>query len=135
MLTVSEIGAMSLLGFGLAHWLGIFVNLRAVAAFFGVVLIGSDGFVGRIFTDLGQGAQSMFSKVLGWLIGVPVAAALAIGLAVIVIHDLHPKKTAGSRTGVLALLLGMIVVAGINGIPALHGLRTSIVSAASSLVG
>jgi hypothetical protein len=133
-LTVSELGALLLIGFVAAHILGIFVNLRAVAAFLGVVLIGSSGFVGRIFTDLGSGAQSLASKVMAWVVGVPVSAALAVIVLVFVAHDLHPKKTAGTRTGLLALVLGMIVVAGIDGIPGLNGLRNDIVSAAQTLI-
>jgi hypothetical protein len=132
--TVPELGALLLLGFVVAHALGVFANMRAIAAFFGVVLIGSAGFGGRVMTDIGGWVEHIFGSLTNWLVGVPLAAGLFIVLVFFVAHDLHPKNTAGPRTGLLALALGVIVAAGITGIPALAGLHNAIISAASALV-
>jgi hypothetical protein len=126
--TVSELGVLFLLLFVLFHWLGIMPKLRAVLAFVGTVIVGSSGFIGGIVTDVGSWAQNTFGSITNWALGVPLAAGLAIVLGVILVHDLHPKKPAGKRTGYVAVALGALVVVGVAGIPALAGLHNVILS-------
>ena len=132
-LTVTDLGALFLLLFGVFHWLGIFTALRAVLVFLGVVVLGTTGFLGRILGDIGTWAQNAFGSVTNWAVGVPLAAGLFIILAIIFAHDLHPKKTAQPRTGWIGLALGVLVAVGVAGIPALAGLRGAIVGVMGSL--
>lgn len=133
-LTVSELGVLFLLLFGVFHFLHIFATIRAVLVFLGVVVVGNSGFVGRMLGDLGSWAQRTFGSITGWAIGVSLTAGLFIVLGVIFAHDLHPKKGASKRTGWIGLALGVLVVAGVTGIPALAGLRGSIVHGLGSIV-
>lgn len=126
--TIAELGALMLLLFGLFHWLGIFANTRAVLAFLGVVILGSAGFLGRVITDVGGWAQNTFGSVTNWALGVPLAAGLFIAVAIVFVHDLHPRHSAGRRTGYLGLALGALVVVGVAGVPALAGLHGMILS-------
>jgi hypothetical protein len=133
-LTVTDLGAIFLLLFGLFHFLKIFATVRAVLVFLGVVVIGSTGFIGRILADVGSWAQHVFGDVLNWAIGVPLAAGLFIIIGVILVHDLHPKNSASSRTGWLAVAAGVLVVVGVTGVPALAGLRGGVIDVMSSAV-
>lgn len=133
-LTVTELGALFLLLFAVTHYLGVGTTVRAVLAFLGVIAVGTAGFLGRIIGDVGGWAQSAFGSVTNWLIGVPLAAGLFIVLGVIFLHDLHPKKTTQKRTGWIGIALGVLVVVGVAGIPALSGLRGAIVHGLGSAV-
>lgn len=136
-LTVPELGVLFLLLFGVFHYLHIFAATRAVLVFLGVVIVGSSGFIGRMLADVGVWAQNTFGSITNWAIGVPLAAGLFVILAVVLVHDLHPKKGATPRTGWVALACGVLVAVGIAGIPALSGLHSAIVSlmgSATSLV-
>jgi hypothetical protein len=133
-LTVSELGGIFLLLFGVFHFLHIFIKTRSVLVILGIVTVGSAGFVGRMLTDTGSWAQHAFSSVLGWAIGVPVAAGLFIVLVILLVHALFPKNGAPKHTGWIALAVGVLIVAGVAGIPALGGLRGGIDSVMSSIV-
>jgi hypothetical protein len=134
-LTVPEVGVLFLLLFAVFHFLHIFTAIRAVLVFLGVVIVGSAGFIGRILGDIGTWAQHVFGSITGWAIGISLAGGLFIILAIIFAHDLHPKKTAQPRTGWIGLALGVLVVVGVAGIPALGNLRTDILNAIGSAVG
>ena len=127
-LTTTELGLLFLLLFGVFHFLGILPTTRAVLVFLGVVIVGTTGFIGRIAADVGTWAQNAFGSVTGWAFGVPLAAGLFIVLAIIFVFDVHPKHSAGKRTGWIAIALGVLVVVGVAGIPALAGLRGAIVN-------
>lgn len=134
-LTVSEVGVLFLLLFGVFHYLGKFATLRAILVFLGVVVVGSAGFLGRILGDIGTWAQNAFGSVTSWAVGASVTAGLFVVLGIIFVHDLHPKQTAGNRTGWIGLALGVLVVVGVAGIPALAHLRTDILNGLGSAVG
>jgi hypothetical protein len=134
-LTVSEVGVLFLLLFAVFHFLKIFATLRAVLVFLGVVVTGSAGWLGRVLGDIGTWAQHAFGSITGWAVGISLAAGLFIILAVVFIHDLHPRNSAGKRTGWIGVALGVLVVVGVAGIPALGHLRTDILNALGSAVG
>lgn len=133
-LTASELGVLCLVLFGLFYWLGIFAKLRAVLALIGVIGIADGGFIGRLFADIGGALQRAFGAVTEWAFGASLAAGAAIILVVIFIHDLSPKKTAGNRTGWVALLLGAVLVVGVAQVPALAPVTAALRSLPSSIV-
>ena len=133
-LTPSELGVLCLVLFGLFYWLNIFAKLRAVLAFIGVIGIADGGFIGRLLADAGRALQRAVGAVTAWAFGASLAAGLFIVLVVIFIHDLHPKKTAGNRTGWVAILLGAILVVGVFQIPALAPVTSALRSLPSSIV-
>jgi hypothetical protein len=134
-LTVPELGALFLLLFGVFHFLGIFATIRAVLVFLGIVVVGTFGFIGRMLSDVGLWAQHAFGSVVNWAIGVPLAAGLFVILAIVLVHDLHPKNAATKRTGWVAIACGLLVAVGVAGIPALAGLRDGIVNLMGSATG
>jgi len=133
-LTSSELGVLFLLLFGLFYWLGIFAKLRAVLALIGVIGIADGGFFGRLLATAGAGLQRAVGAVTAWAFGASLAAGLFIILLVIFIHDLHPRKSAGKRTGWVAILLGAILVVGVFQIPALAPVTAALRSLPSSIV-
>jgi hypothetical protein len=128
-LTTSELGALFLVLFGLFYWLGIFAKLRSVLAFLGAVWVGSGGFVGRLFTQVGVFLQHIGGAVTAWAFGGAILGLGFIIVAVIFIHDMHPKNGASKRTGWVALLAGILLGSAAAVIPAL----APVVSAVQSI--
>lgn len=118
-LTVAELGVLLLLLFGIFHYLRILAKTRSVLAFLGTVAVGLTGTVGRIAAGIADWAQHAVGSVTAWAFGSAVSGALFIALIILLIHDLHPKKSASARTGYLALAVGVLLVAGVSQIPAL----------------
>lgn len=117
--TVAEMGVICLLLFALFHYLSILAKTRAVLALLGGAAVGLTGVVGRLAGELAVWAQHAVGAVTTWAFGASVSALLFIALAVLLIHDLHPRKTASARTGYLALAVGILLVAGVSQFPAL----------------
>ena len=117
-LTVPELGALMLVFFALFYWLGIFAKTRAVFAFLGAVAV-TGGAVGRLLSRIVTALAGAGGTLTTWLFGTAVAGVLFIAAAVIFIHDMHPKKGAGKRTGWIALLLGASLATAAVTIPAL----------------
>lgn len=133
-LTVSEVGALLLIAFLLFHWLRIFATATAILGLVAVVLTGTSGWLGRVLADVTGWVEHLTSTVTANLIGVSFTGALFIGLAIVYVHDLHPRHQAGQRTAFIGVALGALIVAGVTGIPALSGLHSAISSAAGSVV-
>jgi hypothetical protein len=131
-LTVPELGVLLLLVFGVLHFLHKLPTVRAVLVFLGIVAAGTTGFLGRMLGDIGTWAQNAFGSVTNWAIGAPLAAGLFIVLLIVYVHDIHPKNKAAPRTGWIGLALGVLVVVGVTGIPALAGLHAGIVNLLSN---
>jgi hypothetical protein len=132
--TVPELGAILLLLFALGYWLGVASTLTALAGFFGAVLLGDSGWIGRALTDIAMWVARMVGDATGDVLGVSFVAILTIGLGFVYLHDLHPRKSAGKRTAWIGVALGALVVAGATGIPALSGVHSAIVSAAGNVI-
>ena len=125
-LTVPELGALMLVLFGLFYFLGIFAKTRAVFAFLGAVAIGTGGALGHVLNRVATALASAGGALTSWLFGGAIAGVLFIAAAVIFIHDMHPKKGAGKRTGWIALLLGASLATAAVTIPALAPLASGI---------
>jgi hypothetical protein len=134
-LTVAEAGLLCLVLFGLFHWLGIFVKTRAILALLGAVSVGLGGFIGRLLGDLGGWVQHVTGIITAWAFGVSLSAIAFIVLAVLLIHDLHPRNSASARTGWAALATGIILAAGVSQIPALDPLANGLRSLLSDITG
>jgi hypothetical protein len=116
-LTPAGLSALCLILWGLFHWLGIFAKIRTVLAL--LAAIGIAGFLGRALVVVATWLEHATGAVTGWALGVAVPGALFIVLAVILIHDLHPANGASRRTSYIAFAVGVLLVAGVEGIPAL----------------
>jgi len=133
-LTVPELGAVFLVFFGVFYWLGIFVKIRAILAFLGAVAIGSGGTVGHLLERIATGLQTAAGTIVAWLFGAAVPGLLFAVALTIAIHDLHPKKGAGKRTGWIALLLGASLGTAAVTIPALAPVASAVNSLTASIV-
>lgn len=118
-MTVADLGVLLLVLYGVFHYLRVLAITRAVLAFLGAVAVGLTGTVGRIAGDVAGWAQSAVGTVTTWAFGATLSAALFIVLAIVLVHDLHPRKGASARTGYLALAVGILLVAGVSQFPAL----------------
>lgn len=134
-LTVAEAGLLCLVLFGLFHWLAIFAKTRAILALLGAVSVGLGGFVGRLLGALGGWVQRVTGVITAWAFGVSLSAVAFIVLAVILVHDLHPRNGATARTGWAALAVGIILAAGVSQIPALDPLANGLRSLLSDVTG
>lgn len=123
-LTAAEVSGLCLIFWIVFRWLGIFAKTRAVLAL--VAAIGIGGFLGRALARVVTWLSHLTGTVTGWALGVAIPAALFLVLAVILIHDLHPKKGASARTDYVALAVGALLVAGVTGIPALAPLASAL---------
>lgn len=133
--TVAELGVILLVLFGLFHYLRILAKTRAVLAFLGAVAVGLTGTVGRIAGDIAGWAQNAIGDVTAWAFGSALSAGLFIVLAVLLVHDLHPRKSASGRTGYVALATGILLVAGVAQFPALAPAVNGIRSFLSGIAG
>jgi hypothetical protein len=129
-LTVSELGALFLVLFGVFYWLSIFAKTRALLAFLGAVAIGSGGIVGHLFASISAALVHVGGSLSAWLFGGAIAGIGFIVAGVVFLHDMHPKQGASKRTGWIALLLGATLGAAAAAIPAL----THVISAVDSLL-
>lgn len=134
-MTVAELGVLCILLFSLFHYLRILAKTRSVLALLGAASVGLDGVVGRLAGSLAGWAQRAVGSVTTWAFGVSLSAALFIVLAVLLIHDLHPKKNASARTGWVALAVGIMLVAGVSQLPALAPVASGIRSFLSGITG
>lgn len=134
-LTVAEMGVLCLVLFALFHWLGILIKTRAILALIGAASVGLTGVVGRTAGAIANWSQHAFGTVTTWAFGVSLTGGLFIILAILLVHDLHPKKSASKRTGYVALAVGIFLVAGVAQIPALAPVAGGLRSLLSSLTG
>jgi hypothetical protein len=126
---------VALLGvFGVLYFLGRMPTVTALSGFFGVVLTGTTGWLGRTLADVATWVQvHVVGRLTADIAGSSLAFLATLIIGVIFVHDLHPRHTTGRRTAWLGIALGAIIVAGATGIPALNDLRQQIVSGVSSL--
>ena len=118
-MTVAELGVLLLVLFGLFHYLRVLAKTRSVLALLGAAAVGLTGVVGRISGDIALWSERAAGDVTAWAFGASVSVALFVVLVVLLIHDLHPRKTASARTGYIALAVGILLVAGVAQFPAL----------------
>lgn len=134
-LSSSQWGAIMLVVGFVLYFLRIFKRLRAVLAFVGVCLI-SGGLFGSL---LGRGAvwlSNVFGSLTGKIFGVGVPGVLFVVLAIVFIHDLHPKGGGASkRTFWLGLAVAACLVAGVSAFAQLNGIPADLRSGVSSVGG
>ena len=131
-LTLAGIGVLCLALFGVFHWLSIFATVRAIFAFVGVCLIGAVGWVGRMLADVATWAAHLGGSTTGWAFGIAVPAVVFLVLAVILLHDLHPRHGATKRTGWIAIAVAALLVAGVSGIKAAQSIPSGVRSGVSN---
>jgi hypothetical protein len=132
-MTNSEIGALLLVLFGVFYWLNIFATIRALAAFIGTILVGSNGHLVHWLTIVVLWASHLGGTITGWAFGVALPAAFAIVTAVVFIHDLHPKHPTQKRTGWAGVVLGLLIVAGATGVATLNNVGPAVQSGVTSV--
>lgn len=128
-LPASVIGVIMLAMFLTFYWLKIFPTTRAILAFVGFCLVAGGG--GHITGAIEQGARwaaHLGGTATEWAAGISAGALIiTIPVAIIFIHDLHPKNTAGKRTGWAGIALAALLVSGVSGISAANGIPSDIV--------
>jgi hypothetical protein len=133
-ITVPEAGVGLLILFAVFYWLGIVPALTAIFGFLGVVLLGGSGWLGHILTAFAGWVDHLTDSALIHVIGASAVFALFLGLGAVFLHDLHPRHQTRRRTAWLGIALGVLIVAGLTGIPVLSGVQAGITSAAGSIL-
>ena len=118
--SLPALGVLMLVLFGVFYWLAIFATIRAILAFTGTILVGTSGFVGGALGAVARWLVTLGGTLTSWAFGTSVLAAVTIVVLVVFIHDLHPKNSAGKRTGWAGILLAALLIGGVTGIPALN---------------
>lgn len=126
-------GLILLALFAVFYWLKIFATLTAILGLVAVVMIGGNGVIGGLLVRLTTWLISVTGHITAWAFGGTVLAIVFIVAAVIYVHDLHPRHKAGRRTHHLGLLIGLLIVAGATGIPALAGASGAIQHGTTSI--
>lgn len=134
--------SVSLLGLGVTalavflslHWLKILPTVSAGAALLAPVLIGSNGVVGRLIIRFVRWGVGVTGSVTAWAFGDAVIVLAFLFFAIVFIHDMHPRHQTGRRTAVFGLVVGLLLVAGATGIPALAGVPAHIQHGTTSVV-
>lgn len=131
-LSLGAIGVIFLVLFAVFHYLGIFTTLRAILAFAGVCCLGLIGWFGHLLADIVTWGTHLGGTVTATAFGVGVPAILFIVLAVIFIHDLHPKNSASKRTGWIGILVAALLVGGVAGFSTLNSIPSTVRSVVSN---
>jgi hypothetical protein len=134
LLTVPELGGILIVLAGVLFFLGRLPTITALFAFFGLVIIGTAGWLGRALSATAGWVSHLFNTATANIIGGGLTAALTIALIVLFVHDVHPKNQAGHRTLWFGVALAAVIVAGVSGIPSLSGVRSGIINAASGVI-
>lgn len=122
-MTVSAVGAVLLVLFGIFYWLRIFHTAGAICAFVGMCLVGTSGVIGGILAHVATWAAGLANHATVWAFGVGAGAvAVTLITAVIFIHDLMPKHAAGRRTGWAGIVLALLLITGVSGITAANSI-------------
>lgn len=124
--SLPALGVLMLVLFGVFYWLAIFATIRAILAFVGTILIGSAGFVGNALGAAARWLVTLGGTLTSWAFGTSVLAAVTIVVLVVFIHDLHPRNSAGKRTGWAGILLAALLIGGVTGIPALNNVPSAV---------
>jgi hypothetical protein len=132
-MTHAEIGALMLLGFGLLYFTNKLPTIRAILAFLGTILIGTDGHLTGWLSTVVTWMANETSSLTGWAIGVAVPGALALIAGYFFVHDLLPKNSAGKRTGWAGILLAGLIVAGATGFSALDNVPSAVNNGVTSV--
>lgn len=132
-LTPTEIGAVLIALAILTFLLGKYHKASAVMILLGVLLVGVSGhLVGIAAKGVALLAQ-WGGTATAWAFGFAVPGVLVIVAAFLLFHDLRRK---GSRRDFwIALALGVVLVTGASGIPALAGLPSAVRTTVSSTAG
>lgn len=131
-MSVPEAGAALLALFAVFYYLRIFPTITAIFGLVSVVCLGLSGWIGRVLTDIAGWIVHLTNTVTADAIGETFAGVLALVLIVIFLHDMHPRHQTRQRTAWVGVALGVLIVAGLTGIPALGGLRSDITGTVSS---
>ena len=107
------------------YWLGIFIKIRAVMAFIGTCIV-TGGLFGEILTWIVVHVSDLLGSVAGKAFGVALPGLGVIVLAVIWLHDLHPKKSAKGRTFWIGIALAACLVAGLSSWTALNHIPANV---------
>jgi hypothetical protein len=133
-LTTPELGLVLLVLFAVFYWRGILPTVTALAGFLAVILLGTAGWLGRILTDIGTWFTHLTNTATSDIVGAAVPALAFIALIVLYAYDLHPRHQTMSRTAWFGVALGVLIVGGLTGIPALAGLHAGIVHSATHVL-
>lgn len=126
-LSLSAIGVLMLVLFGVFYWLNIFTTARALLAFAGVCVLGlGAGWFGHTLTTVVTWITTLGGTVTGTLFGVSVVSAAFVVLAVVFVHDLMPKHGASKRTGWVGILVAAMLVAGVSGFSQLNSIPSTV---------
>jgi hypothetical protein len=128
-MTTVDIGLVALTLAILAFVFGRFATARVIALIVGIVLVATAG-GGHLFswaTSVTSWLNGFVGTATTWAVGVAFPGLLAIVLAFIVAHDLHPKTgTASRRTFFAAGLLAVMIAAASTNVSFLNGLGPQI---------
>lgn len=126
-LSLSAIGVVMLVLFGVFYFLGIFTTIRALLAFAGVCVLGlGAGWFGHTLSTVVTWATTLGGTVTGTVFGISVTSAVFIIAAVVFVHDLLPKHGASKRTGWIGILVAAMLVAGVSGFAQLNSIPSTV---------
>jgi hypothetical protein len=132
-MTNAEWGAIMLVVFGVLYFLNKMPATRAILAFVGTILVGTDGHLTHWLSTVAVWLAGESSTLTAWLVGIPVAGILTVITGIVFVHDLMPKHSAGKRTGWAGILLAALIVAGATGFSALDNVPTAVNNGVTSV--
>lgn len=115
-LSLTGLGLVFIVGAVLAFIAGRLPLIRVILIFIGIILVGNGGHLTGLIAPIIGFLQGILGTVTTWAVGVVVPSLLALVLAAMLIHDVHPKTGKPTRRTfwVAALLAVMITTASTN---------------------
>jgi uncharacterized membrane protein YvlD (DUF360 family) len=108
-----EWGVVALVLAGVFHWLRIFATIRSILGFIGTCIV-TTGLFGLVLDKVVIWVAHLTNAVTGKVFGVGIPGLIILVLAIVFIHDLHPKKGASGRTLWVGIALAACLVGGIS---------------------
>ena len=137
-MNITEWGVVALVVAFTLFWLGIMPKTQVILGFIGTCVV-TTGLFGTLLEKGVRLVSNLTDAVTARVFGVAVPGLIVIVVAIVFVHDLMPKHSAGRRTFFIGIALAAALGAGLSSFQALNAIpanvRTGITTTTSTVNG